>query len=182
MFSVTFLPEQLDVAWRLAIAYALMALLFALNLVSVSYPFTGAVKIFFFWMGLYYWSLYRPAVLPVWVVFAAGLVMDALGGTPFGLTAFIFVCARWFVVDQRRFMLAHSFWMVWLGFGLLILAAGILEWFLYGLINFSWSGIRGLLFSSALSIMLFPAVSLLLHVSHRILPIQGPVFTLKGGV
>jgi rod shape-determining protein MreD len=172
--------EPFDYAWRAAVAYAVMALFLTVNVMAISFPFTGAVKVPYFLMVVYFWSIFRPSLLPVWFVFAAGMIMDSLTGLPLGLSALVFVLSRWFILDQRRFFLAHSFAAIWLGFGLLSIAAGFFQWVLYGLVSGGFPALKQLFLSCILAMGLFPLAALLLHGCNRLLPMTSPVFTLKG--
>lgn len=172
--------EPFDYAWRLCVAYVVLLGLVLLNVMAISYPFTGAVKVPFLLMALYFWSIFRPDFLPVWMTFLLGILLDSLTGLPLGLSALVFVLGRWFIVDQRRFFLAHSFVVIWLGFGLFCLCAGGAQWLIYGLMSADFSSLKTLVFSCALSTAFFPAVCLILHGCHKLLPMAGPVFSLKG--
>ncbi len=173
MSLVSTFSERLEHGARTILPYSLMLLLLLLNSVSVPYVMSGDVKAPLFLMAIYYWSIYRPTLIPPWVAFAAGIATDLLGGLPVGLNACVFVLAQWIVSDQRRFLMGQSFFMIWLGFLVLSVIASLLEWSIFGLVNLQWTPLRPLAFSIALGFACFPLVCLLLHWTHKILPLPG---------
>ncbi len=162
--------EYLDWTARLIVVYALIGVLFVLNVTAISYPFAGVFQAPFIIMAIYYWSVFRPTLLPFWLVFAAGIVYDLLSATPLGITAFIFVATRWLVFDQRRFLMGQPFIMVWSGFGIVLLLVLLTEWLLFGVVQESFSSLTPVWISLLLGICLFPLVSIILHLSHKLLP------------
>jgi len=162
--------EQLDMFIRLCVVYVLMLVLFALNTISLSFPLTGSVEMPLVIMAIYYWSVYRPTIVPLWFVFAAGILLDLLSGLPVGLNAFIFITIRLLILDQRLFLTGQHFLTVWLGFIGVCAAAMSVQWILFGLIHWHWTPFQPMLVMIVLGIFLFPVVSVLLHLTHRLLP------------
>lgn len=165
---------------RLALAQALTILILGLNIVSFSLPYSGEIKPFLMLIAIYYWSVYRPTLLPVWLAFSYGLILDLLAGFPVGVNAIIFVLVRWIITDQRLYLTGQSFLMSWYAFGATALGAGILQWLI-----FSAAALRFLPFSSGLaslllSIFLFPFFSIILHGVHKLLPVRPHDFTAPG--
>ena len=165
------LSERADTLWRLLVVYGFIAVLFVLNTVSFSLPASGDIDIPFLIMAIYYWSIYRPTLLPPWLVFTMGIFFDFLGGLPVvGLTALIFICVRWIVVDQRLFLMGQSYVMVWVGFIAVNFISCSAQWFLYGLMQFQWTPFEPVLLVCLAGLFVFPAVSFFLHLTHRLLP------------
>ena len=109
--------ERADAGVRLIAPYSVMAVLFVFNTVSLSFPKAASITAPLLLMAIYYWSIYRPALIPAWLVFTAGIMIDLLSGiSTVGINALIFVLVHWVVTDQRRFLLGQSFLMIWIGF------------------------------------------------------------------
>ncbi|SEH52670.1 rod shape-determining protein MreD [Magnetospirillum fulvum] len=85
-------------------------------------------------MGVYYWAIYRPDLLPAWLAFAIGLLGDIVGGTPLGANALVLLLVQGTAAAQRRFFLGKSFAVTWWAFGLLAAGAIALDWLLVTLI------------------------------------------------
>lgn len=163
--------ERADTGVRLVAPYSLMAVLFVFNTVSISFPRTGSITAPLLLMAIYYWSIYRPALIPAWLAFIAGIMVDLLSGiSTVGINALVFVIVRWVVTDQRRFLMGQSFLMIWIGFVIVSVVALLIQWLVFGLLGAGWLPFRPLGFSVLLGMALFPAISMLLHITHKILP------------
>jgi rod shape-determining protein MreD len=179
MDSYTYFGEKISLGGRFALPYAFMAVLFALNVIAVPYPMSGTVKIPFILMTLYYWSIYRPTLVPPPLAFCTGLLMDLLSGLPVGLNAALLVAIQWLVSDQRRFLTGQPFIVIWLGFGLLNAFATLLQWGMFGLTGLKWPPLLDLVPSIGLGFVLFPFICGLLNLTHKLLP--SPADTALGG-
>lgn len=104
----------------------LLLVVFAATPIGV--PFLSAVSPLLTLGAVYFWGIYRPETLPVWVAFVLGLVQDLLTGAPLGLTALILVLARELAVSQRRVVLGQSFGVEWAGFVLVAVGASGVAW------------------------------------------------------
>jgi rod shape-determining protein MreD len=169
MSLISTFGERLEAGIRTILPYSLMALLLLLNLVSVPMPMSGDVKAPLFLMALYYWSIYRPSLIPPWLAFLTGLVVDFLGGLPIGLNASAFVLVQWIVSDQRRFLMGQSFVMLWFGFVVLSILVGFFQWLVFGLTQLQWTPFKPIIFSVGVGLASFPVVGLFLHWTHKIL-------------
>ncbi len=156
--------------------YGLMVALFIFNTISLSYPLTGGIKAPLFLMTIYYWSIFRPTIVPAWLVFAAGGVLDILSGLPLGINAFVFVAVQWIVSDQRRFLMGQPFIMVWSGFCLVVVLTGLVQWFLFGLVHLHWTPLHPVWISMVLGMFIFPLVNVMLHLTHKLLPVRSGNF------
>jgi len=106
--------------YALAVVPAVLTLLIAiLGQLPFGIPHFAQVTPAFSLMAVYYWSIYRPDLLPAAVVFGIGLVQDVLSGTPLGLFAMALVLVRGIVVSQRRVFLGKTFAVEWWGFFLI---------------------------------------------------------------
>ncbi len=155
-----------------AAVYLFIAFLFLMNLIALPVPYLGLVKAQFFLMAIYYWSIYRPTLLPTWLCFGLGLVLDAVMGMPLGMQSLAFVLVHGIVRDQRRFLTGQNYISVWAAFVLVVLAATLLQWMLYGFVNGRvWTAPVSLTANIVMTLFLFPAVSLGLTATHRMLPV-----------
>ncbi|HYN38545.1 MAG TPA: rod shape-determining protein MreD [Rhodospirillales bacterium] len=81
-------------------------------------------------IAVFYWTLYRPDLMPPVAVFAIGVLHDILVGLPIGVTACVLVCVHAAVSTQRRFFSGKSFGVLWLGFAVVATAGLLLGWLL----------------------------------------------------
>ncbi len=93
-------------------------------------PFFAVVTPFLFLMAVYYWSIYRPDLLPPAAVFAIGILQDILTGGPVGMLALVLLLVQALAVSQRTVLLGQVFSVEWAGFLLVALGAGLASWLL----------------------------------------------------
>lgn len=160
------------VVWgvRLILPYAVIFLLFILNVIDAPNPLALVLETPFFLMALYYWTIFRPSLFPLWLAFCFGILFDIIGGFPLGLNAAIYLLCRIVIFDQRRFLMSQSFVMNWLGFLVLNLAFHFVQWALFSLLSLRWLSFEDLWPPVILGVLFFPLVSVILHVTHKILP------------
>jgi rod shape-determining protein MreD len=121
-------------------------------------------------MAVYYWSLYRPELLPQWLTFGLGLLSDALSGGPLGAMALVFLGVRTVCIDQRKMLLQGSFAASWLGFAAVAASALALLWLLVALVFGALIDPRPALWQLAVSVALYPSFVWLLNRFERLLP------------
>lgn len=103
-------------ASRFGLVYLVLLVLMFLSMINIPALQSGEIRQGFLLIGLYFWTLYRPQLLPYSLVFLIGLSMDLLTGGLLGLHAFCFMVLAMVVRSQRRFLLGQSWHMVWAGF------------------------------------------------------------------
>lgn len=162
---------------RLAAVYSVMMLLFFLSVTQMPMPMIGTMKPLFLLMAIYYWTIYRPSIIPSFLLFFLGLGIDFLAGTPLGLQSFVYLVIALLVRGQRRFFFSQSFVMVWSGFALTSLLASLMVWVLYSIGNMNVPPVLPVLGQAFISALLYPLVSLLLIASHRFLLSSRPSFS-----
>lgn len=161
---------------RLFVPHALMGFLLLLNIAALPIFPAGMMKPQLVLMAVYYWSIYRPTLFPPFLCFTIGLLMDSLGGLPLGINAFILVLTQWVVRDQRRFLMGQPYSTIWAIFGFVSMASVFIQWALGGLPGFHWGSLVPLFSATLVSMFLFPFVTLLLIVAHRILPVASRAY------
>lgn len=151
-------------------AYLLLAFLFLLNLTAIPVPHAGLIKPHLVLMAIYYWAIFRPTLVPTWLCFVVGLLLDILSGMPPGLQAFILVLAQSLVRDQRKFLMAQPYISIWAIFGVVAAMAASVQWALFGLANeMQWSAPMPVAITVLVSLCLFPVVTMALIATHRFL-------------
>ena len=85
-------PEMPQTILRFGVAYLVIFLLFFVNVQGPSLLSASGLGAPLFLMAVYYWSAYRPTLVPLWFVFFMGLLLDLLSGAPIGLNALVLVC------------------------------------------------------------------------------------------
>ncbi|PPR12936.1 MAG: hypothetical protein CFH42_01913 [Alphaproteobacteria bacterium MarineAlpha12_Bin1] len=125
-------------------------------------------------ISLYYWVVFRPDLIPYFVVFGLGILQDAISGAPFGLHAIVYLVVRALVVNQRRFIIGKPFWVFWVAFGLVSFIAGLLSWCLASLYRGALLPTDAPLIALIMTVTLFPLIAwILLQVQRKIVGTMG---------
>lgn len=161
----------MDLLLRTTVPYAVMLLLFILNMISFSTPLSSTIEIPFMLILIYYWSIYRPTFIPPFLIFIAGICLDFISGLPAGLTPFVFLIMYNIISRQRLFLTGQPFMVIWLGFAVVGFITLIIQWLLFGLINFGWTPIQPVILAAISGVLIFPIISMILNLSHKVLPI-----------
>lgn len=145
-----------------------IAFLFVMSVVPMHIPYYGPVRPYFMLMGVFFFAVYRPTLMPPSLAFFLGLLIDLLSFTPLGMTSLVLVAVQWIAREQRKFILSQSFLLIWTGFALLVLASCALQWGMFSLIQMKPVAPGPVAVSAVLSVFLFPPVALLMFFVHRI--------------
>lgn len=164
--------NRLDIFARALVPTVTLLLLALLGAVPLRLPEYALVMPAWTLMAVYYWAIYRPELAPAFVVFMIGLLQDVLAGGHIGLTAFTLLIAYGLVVSQRRFFHGKSFGVVWWGFMLISVGAGILNWLTASVLTGGPIAPEARVFSVLLTIALYPPVVLCLSQAHKVAPPQ----------
>ena len=148
--------SRLDFVARSLLPMAITLLLAVASGLPTHIPSLGAVSPLLSLMAVYYWSIFRPDLMPPFAVFGAGFFQDILFSTPLGAFAFIFLLVRVIVVAQRRFFIGNSFVVMWWGFMLVAVGALALAWGITSLLNMTLISASGVIFQAFLTLSLFP--------------------------
>ena len=164
------ISEQTDIILRIFITYVVMFILFLLSMISFSTPLSTTIEIPFILIMIYYWMIYRPSLLSPLLIFIVGICIDLLSGFPLGISSFVLVIVRKIIFDQRVFLTSQNFIVIWLGFLVVSSITLFLQWGLFGLISLQWTPVFPVIITIIATTLLFPVISLALHLNHKILP------------
>jgi rod shape-determining protein MreD len=147
----------------------LMALIGVLLVVlPVGVPFFAVVTPFLSLMAVYYWSIYRPELLPPMAVFAIGILQDFLTGGPVGLLALVLLLVQALTISQRTVLLGQVFLVEWAGFLLVALGAGLASWLLALVYNLAVVPPEPFLAQGLITAALYPVGSWLFSRAARL--------------
>lgn len=169
--------RKFENALRLSVPHILMLVFLFAGFIAVPGPHASVIKPSFILMTVYYWSIYRPTLVPPVLCFFLGLTMDILSGAPLGLNALTLVVVQWVVSDQRRFLMGQLYITLWGVFGFIAALSFLLQWGLYGLTSQVWPSLMPLGIVLAANMLIFPFVSMILFLAHRVLPVASRALT-----
>jgi len=122
-------------------------------------------------MAVYYWTIYRPDLLPPPAIFGIGLVEDLSTGGPLGVTALVLLGVYALVLNQRRLFLGKPFAVTWAGFVLVAILAAVATWLATSLLAFSLLRLTEPLLRLCATATMFPLlVWFFIRTHRRVLP------------
>jgi rod shape-determining protein MreD len=122
--------HRLDVVARSISPFFVTMLLILLSLVPLHISDLSPIVPALALIGVFFWSVHRPDLMPIWAVFLLGLLQDILTGGVIGPGIVGLLVAHALVVWQHRFFLAASFAVIWFAFMLVAAAALAVTWLL----------------------------------------------------
>ena len=162
--------QRLDRFGRNLVPLGVTLLMVILGAVPVPVAGYAAVVPLFALCAVFFWAVYRPDLMPPWLVFVIGLTQDALAGTPFGLNAIMLLIVYGMVASQRRFFLNKPFTLVWWGFMLVALIAIVVAWLLASIAFGVIIRPGPASFQFLITLALYPVITVMLSGAQRLLP------------
>ena len=116
---------------------------------------------------LYHWRVEQPERLPPVVTFAVGLLADALGGLPLGVTAAALLLAQGLLAPRQRWLRRQGWLLLWAGFVAFAALLAALRWTLLALLAGAPLPAAPVIAETGLSVLAFPVVAGLLAFLPR---------------
>ena len=159
--------RQVDIATRWLFPFAL--LVFGLFVLCMPFRLPGQAELCpVYAMGcVYFWSLYRPTSMPAPLVTIAGLLLDTLGYSPFGMWAVLLLLLQAATLSLRQKLARARFSYVWVGFVLLVAAGAILSWLICSAFNEIWLPFSPVFTECLWAAGFYPALAFVLIRAHR---------------
>ncbi len=122
--------QRLDSFARALTPFVLTVLLLLVSMTPVRSPYLAPVIPSIALIAVYYWSVFRPDLMPSGAVFLIGLLHDLIGVAPLGSGVLALLMVHAAVGAQRKFFATAGFGLLWLAFAVLASAAQLLIWLL----------------------------------------------------
>lgn len=120
--------QRLDIWARALSPFAITMLLVLASVALVRSPEVAPVMPSLALAAVFYWSVFRPDLLPPWAIFLLGLFQDLITGIPVGAGVLSLLIVYLSVAAQRRFFSSASFFMLWISFILIAALATLPLW------------------------------------------------------
>ncbi len=151
--------HRLDMLARQLTPAVLTLVLVIINVMPLHIPGFSRIAPLLPLMAVYHWAIFRPRLLPAYLVFLIGLLQDVLTGTPIGVNALVLLAVYGAVLSQKKFFIGKSFFILWLGFSVIAAGALAVNWGLISAINLTLVEPRTVIFQYLLTLGFFPAVA-----------------------
>ena len=151
--------HRLDLLARQLLPFTLSCLLVIVAMVPLRIPDVAAVMPSVTLIAVYYWTIHRPDLMPIWAVFLLGLFQDLIGAAPVGLGILALFVVAGIVRTQWRFFARASFAAVWSLFGLVAAVALLAMWILLCLLEGALLDPQPALFQFIATVAFYPCLS-----------------------
>lgn len=159
--------HRLDLLARNLSPFALTVVLVIFAKVPLQVPDISPVLPSLAIIAVFYWSVHRPDLMPIWAVFLVGLVQDLLGAGPMGIGILALLLVHGIVAAQRRFFASASFLMMWCAFALVAMGAMALVWLLTSAFQNALLDPRPAVFGYFLTVAIYPCLAWLFVQAQR---------------
>lgn len=153
---------------KFVLVYLFLIFLLMLNASSLPIFDLGNITPYFLLMGIYYWLLAKPSLLPFYLVFLFGLALDFATGQIVGLNAFCFLLISFILHGQRRFLKGQAWPVLWAGYGLACFFVGLIHLLVFILMHWAWPGAFQLLATVVVSLLTYPIMVVPMIALHKL--------------
>ena len=108
--------------------FVLSALLVMFSAMPIELPIHAAAAPNLALVAVFYWTIYRPDLLPAPAVLVLGVWQDLLTGSLIGMNAIVLLFVHGAIIFQRAFFQDKSFAVIWWAFGLTAAVAALIIW------------------------------------------------------
>lgn len=161
----------LNDALRVAAVYALLLLLTLILMTNWALPYFSVLKPQIVLVAVFYWTLYRPILMPPWMIFIVALFLDAATpGLPMGTHAFSYLLVAGLLKPRRRMLMGQPFMMVWVVFIAAMAVDMMIKCLALAMLGSGGLNVTTIVINALATILAFPLLLLLLVSIHRLLP------------
>lgn len=158
-------------AVRIFGAYIVFTFLLLLLMANWALPYFTVLKPQIMLIVVFYWTLYRPTIMPAWVILLLGVVLDAMNPVmPIGTHAASYLLISGILKPRRRMLMGQSFVVVWGGFVIAAIIDMMFKWFAMIALSGTWVSFGTVLLNGFITILAFPLLVLIMVMIHRMLP------------
>ena len=105
---------------------------------------------------IFFWTIFKPEILPLSVLLSIGIVSDSIQGLPLGFHSILFLSSSMILLTQRNFLYHQAFPLIWAVFCLSLIFYKTLEQvILRSFMEFPFS-LLNVLLSLTFTILLYP--------------------------
>lgn len=161
--------RRLDMAARRGFPATLTALLLLLAAAPLGILGQAQLQMALALCCVFFWSVFRPASMPPWIVFLLGLLTDLIGFVPMGVGVLLLLAVHGLALRSRRLLTRQGFVAVWVVLCLIAAGAALMQWALISALTFRLLPIGPALFLALLTAGLYPLIAVPLTRAHRTL-------------
>ncbi|MCH4024652.1 MAG: rod shape-determining protein MreD [Acetobacter sp.] len=122
--------------------------------------------------SVFFWSVWRPAIMPAPGILALGLILDLVGFAPLGISALTLLLLHGVTLQFRYGLMRLSFMFLWIVFSFSALLTCLLQLLLTSLLGLALLPPQPAFFEAALAVGIYPLLAVFYTRVNRAL--HGP--------
>ena len=154
-----------DIKLLLKVSFPTITIIFLTFLklfVSKNYFDFGQLFVF---QAIFFWLLYTPSLLPIYIILISGIVQDIIFLTPIGTTGLVFLLLIFLFEKYNKLFLEPSFFELTYVFIALFIIGSIIFWGINSLISLEFILINiNFFYKILLNVLVFPIIYFFLHI------------------
>ena len=160
--------KDANIGIHIIIPFLTILMLIILMVLPYNFPLISDIMPFLTLIGVYYWSVFKPEYLPIWVVFILGVLQDILMGSPLGLMPLLLIIVQQFIFFQGRQFLERDFIFNWFVFVMLVIGFGSLSWGITSLYFRALLDYWDIIGQILMTIAFYPVITWLLGLTRKL--------------
>ncbi len=160
--------QRLDAIARSMFPVTATLLLIMASMVPLRIPDLAPIIPSLSLIAVYYWTIHRPDLMPIWAVFVIGVAQDLLSGSMLGVASIALLVVRHLVISQARFFTSASFVVIWSIFALVAFLAFFVMWILTSLLTATLVEYSSATFQYLMTLAVYPGFTWLFVHGQRV--------------
>ena len=136
---------------------------------TISFVAVENVSVVFFLAPLFYWTIHRPGLMPLWFIFLSGLVIDFATDALLGLHAFSFIVFYILLFKIRRIILSQPLAYHFIIYAFSVFIFEGVRWALVSILGWGILPIYPTLLGFVLNVIAFLPILIILKSLHRLI-------------
>lgn len=159
--------KEVSIGFNATIPFLTILMLIILMVLPYNLPLISDIMPFLTLIAVYYWSVFKPEFLPIWIVFILGALQDILMGSPLGLMPLLLIIVQQFIFFQGRQFLERDFIFNWFVFVILVFGFGSMSWGITSLYFRALLDYWDVLGQILMTIAFYPVITWLLGIARK---------------
>ncbi len=158
--------SKFGIAFRSTIPALFTVVLMVIFTLPVNLPYLNLMPLVIAASAVYYWSIYRPELMPIGAVFIIGMVHDFFSDGPLAVVALALLALHLVTLTQRETLAGRSFLVIWLGFVLMAPILPVMLWVILMLYHGQILHPSPFFFVYFAAILIFPLIAEVFNIAR----------------
>lgn len=144
-------------------------ILLVLSTQTLGFLAVDGVHAIFFLAPLFYWTIHKPSIMPLWFVFLSGLAIDFAVDSLLGLHAFGFLVFYILLFKIRRIVLTQPMFYHVMIFAFAVFIFELVRWLLVCILEWQLFSVYPSITGFVVNLIAFMPILLVLKSLHRLM-------------